>query len=58
MLLISNQQDGEVLDRISNCVTRFLKQFEARMIEAMEIGNLLNKIEEGSSSMLAVLASI
>ena len=44
--------------RVSNCVTRILKQFEAKRIEAMEIGNLLTKIEEGSSSMFAVLATI
>ena len=28
------------------------------MIEAMEIGNLLTNIEEGASSVLAVLATI
>ena len=33
----------------SNCVTRFLKQFEAKRIEAMKSCNLLSKIEEGSS---------
>ena len=33
-------------------------QFEANGIEAMEIGNLLTKTEEGSSSMLAVLVTI
>ena len=44
--------------RVSNCVTRFLKQFEAESIEAMEIGNLLTNIEESSSSLLAVLATI
>ena len=41
--------------RVSNCVTRFLKQFEAERIEAMEIGYLLTKIEVGSSSMLATI---
>ena len=44
--------------RLSNCVIRFLKQFEARKIEAMAIGNLLTKIKEGSSSVIAVLATI
>ena len=44
--------------RVSNCVTRFLKQFEAKRIEAMEIDILLTKIEEGSSSVLPVLATI
>ena len=43
---------------VSNCVTWFLKQFDAKGIEAMEIGNLLTKLEEGSSSVLAVLATI
>ena len=44
--------------RVSNCVSWFLKQFEAKRIEAMELGNLLTKIKEGSSSVLAVLATI
>ena len=30
--------------RVSNCVPLYLKQFETKRIEAMEIGNLLNKI--------------
>ena len=47
-----------VTSRVSNCATRFLKQFEAKRIEAMAIGNLLTKIEEGSSSVLVVLATI
>ena len=47
-----------LLVRVSNYVTWFLKQFEARNIEAMSIGNLLTKIKQGSSSMLAVLATI
>ena len=42
--------------RVSICVTWFLKQFEAERIEAMQIGNLLIKIEDGSSSLLAVPA--
>ena len=41
--------------RVSNCVTGFLKQFEAKGIEAMEIANLLTKIEDGSSSVLATI---
>ena len=43
----------DALVRVSNCGTGFLKQFEAKRIEAMEIGNLLFKIQEASSSMLA-----
>ena len=31
------------IGRVSNCVIRFLKQFEALRIEAVEIGNLLTK---------------
>ena len=46
------------ISRVSNCVTWFLKQFEAEKIEGMEIDNLVTKIEEGSSSMLAILATI
>ena len=46
------------IGRVSNCVIRFLKQFEALRIEAVEIGNLLTKIEEGFSNMLAVFAAI
>ena len=46
------------LNRVFNCVTGFLKQFEARWIGAMTIGNLLTKIKEGSSSMLVVIATI
>ena len=38
--------------RVPNCVKRFLKQFEAKRIEAMEIGNLIDK---GSSSVLATI---
>ena len=45
-------------DRVSNFANWSLKQFEAKGIEPMEIGNLLTKIEEGSSSMLAVLSTI
>ena len=33
-------------------------QIEAKWIEAMEIGNLLTKIEEDSSNVLAMLATI
>ena len=44
--------------RVSNWVLRFLKQFETKRIEAMEICNMLTKIEEGSTSVLAVLAII
>ena len=44
--------------RVSNCVTWFLNQFEAERIEAMEIANLLTKIKEGFSSVLAVVATI
>ena len=47
-----------VRSRVSNCVIRFLKQFEARRIEAMAIGNFLTKSKEGSSSELAMLATI
>ena len=49
--------DQEILlqPRVSNCVTQFLKQFEARRIEAIAIGNLLTKIKEGSSSVLATI---
>ena len=47
-----------VENRVSNCVTWFLKQFEAKRIEAIQIGNMLTKIEEGSSSKLAMLATI
>ena len=32
---------GKVMNRVSNCVYRFLKQFEALMIEVMDICNLL-----------------
>ena len=48
----------QVLIRVYNCVTRFLKQSEAKRIEAMQIVHLLTIIEEGSSSVLAVLATI
>ena len=44
--------------RVSNCFTRLLKQFEAKGIEAIEVDKLLTKIKEGSSSVLAVLATI
>ena len=54
----SNHEYNTDMPRDSNCVTRFLKQFEAERIEAMGIGNLLTKIEEGSSSILVVLATI
>ena len=47
-----------VVGRVSNCVTRFLKQFEAERIVAMEIDIFLTKIGEVSSSVLAVLATI
>ena len=50
--------DSQELNTISNCVPRFLKQFEAERIEAMEICNSLTMIENRSSSMLAVLATI
>ena len=54
---------GDMLDyyyavtvyRVSNCVTRFLKQFEFKWIEAMEIYNLLTKTEEDSSSVPATI---
>jgi len=46
------------VSRVSNYFTQFLKQFEAKRIEAMKIRNLLTEIEEGSSSMLAVLPII
>ena len=55
-LCLSNQRAQ--ISRVSNCVTRFLKQFEAERIEAMEICNSLTMIENRSSSMLAVLATI
>ena len=44
--------------KVSNCVTRLLKQFETKGIEAMEIGNLLTKMDEGYSNLLSVLATI
>ena len=43
----------DITYRVSNCATWFLKQFEVKRIEAMQNGNLLTKIEEGSSSVLA-----
>ena len=58
MHILLTEKIERMQTRVSNCVTRFLKQFEAKGIEAMEIGNLLTKIEEGSSSVLAMLATI
>ena len=59
----SQGQQGAL--KASNLVTEFQilqigpsSKFEAKGIEPMEIGNLLTKIEEGSSSVLAVLATI
>ena len=57
---MGNQLVGQIpfslfISRVSNFVLLFLKQFEAKGIEAMEIGNLLTKIEEGSSSVLATI---
>ena len=44
-------------ERVSNCVPRYFKQFEAERIEVMEIGNMLTKIEEGSSRVLATIGN-
>ena len=43
--------NGNTNVRVSNCVTRFLKQFEAERIETMEIGNLITTVEEGNRSL-------
>ena len=53
-----NEEEIKNDARVLNCITRFLKQFEARTLEAMAIGNFLTKIKEGSSSVLAMLATI
>ena len=55
MCLKKDREGSNGFSRVSKSVTRFFKQFEARMIEKIVIGNLLTKIKDGSSSMLATI---
>ena len=44
--------------RVSNCVPRFLRQFEATKSEPIEFDNFYREILKGSSNVLAVLKTI